>query len=318
MKGIRKHVSPLSLLPPPYPPSENKWRTIAIAFCIGMLICLFLLILSYDRYTDLNDRYLLLNSEYQDLRTYYDSLRARYEALQNSYNSLERNYSILLAKHQVLEAMRIGHFLENYYEEVRKISEPEWFTRDHRKRAEFAANLAKHNLGRFSWPSLEQKYYELAKEHSYDTASRKLDEVYNLIGISPADSSVEKIRKILSFVNAYVHYENDYNDAFLAPVETLAFMSGDCEDYSMLVAALFEKAGIDSAIGIFTNGTDSHVMVLVHLDTISPYRFWYYSDLRGMGLSTGNWIIIEPQRTIENQYDPGWFKQWEIQAAAEV
>jgi len=37
----------------------------------------------------------------------------------------------------------------------------------------------------------------------------------------------------------------------LAPIETIARRSGDCDDFAILAAALFEYYGIESAIGFF-------------------------------------------------------------------
>jgi len=41
-------------------------------------------------------------------------------------------------------------------------------------------------------------------------------------------------------------------------------------------------------------------MVLVHLEDLLGYHYWYYSDLTDKGLKEGRWIIIEPQMTIDN------------------
>ncbi|MEM2276762.1 MAG: transglutaminase domain-containing protein, partial [Thermoproteota archaeon] len=167
-------------------------------------------------------------------------------------------------------------------------------------------------------PTLEERFYELSGEYSYVVAMRKMSEVFKLTGVGDTDTYVERVEKILNFINKNIHYENDYKNKFLAPLETLAFRSGDCDDYAVLAAAFFEKAGINSAIGIFTNGTVEHAMVLIRLDNLSPYGFHYYQDLTSIGLSPGRWILIEPQATIDRQYDPDWFNQWRLQAAAEV
>lgn len=275
--------------------------------------------------SDLKTQVQSLQNSYYELNSNYNSLQASYNTLNALHQGVENQYNILQTTYQVSEALGIGHLLADYYSVVRDSHADYWespgwwlFGGGEQDKVDFAADLAKHNLGRIYWPDKEDTYYEFADEHSYTTAMRELNEVHALIGIQSGDPSVEKIEKILSFVNTYVHYESDYNNVFLAPVETLAFKSGDCDDYSILVAALFEKAGIDSAIGFFSSGGSTHAMVLIHLDTISPYGFWSYSDLTGKGLSAGKWIIIEPQHTIERQHTPSWFEQWSIRVAAEV
>jgi hypothetical protein len=98
----------------------------------------------------------------------------------------------------------------------------------------------------------------------------------------------------------------------------MGFKSGDCEDFTILASALFKKIGIDSAFGRFKNDKNEyHAMVLVHLENLGSYGYWYYSDLTYYGLASGKWIIIEPQYTIENQ-NTDWIKQWTIVAAASL
>ena len=54
-----------------------------------------------------------------------------------------------------------------------------------------------------------------------------------------------------------------------------------------------------------------------HIESIAPYNGYYYSDLTSLGLQWDDWLIIEPQATIENQHTD-WILEWTIEAAAEV
>jgi hypothetical protein len=85
---------------------------------------------------------------------------------------------------------------------------------------------------------------------------------------------------------------------------------------TILAATLFEAVGIDSAIGLFKNDYNQyHAMVLIHLEDLGSYGYWYYSDLVSYGLESGKWIEIEPQLPIQHQNDD-WLEQWDIIAAA--
>jgi len=299
---------------------------ILLLIIIGVLASFLILVSLYhvdlqSRYLRLEENYLELDSELSGLKSLRDELLLRVSQLEKEVSFMRESYDNLLLQYQVSEALRINHLLEDYYDEVRSLKDiPPRRGRnpDYVQQVRFMAELAKHSLGRTYWPALEERFYELSGEHSYAAASRKMDEVFKLIGVKDSDTPVERIEKILRFINNNIRYEHDYDDVFLAPLETLAFRSGDCDDYAILAAALFDKAGIDSAIGVFTNGTIEHAMVLVHLDTLSPYGFHYYQDLTHMGLASGRWILIEPQATIDRQYDKGWFNQWRLLAAAEV
>jgi hypothetical protein len=132
------------------------------------------------------------------------------------------------------------------------------------------------------------------------------------------DTPTEKIHKILDFIYAHISYEKEIDDVFLAPVETLGFKSGDCDDFSILAAAFFEVTGIDAAVGFFENNEgEQHAMVLVHLEDLTGYNYLYFSDLTGKGLEPGKWIIIEPQSPIEFQ-SGSWIQQWNLLVAAPI
>ncbi|MEE8168765.1 MAG: transglutaminase-like domain-containing protein [Candidatus Hydrothermarchaeales archaeon] len=146
-----------------------------------------------------------------------------------------------------------------------------------------------------------------------------LDAVLGFAGVQDSSSEVSKLKKILGWLNANVHYESDLNNIFRAPVETLSLKSGDCDDYSILTGALFERAGVESAVGFFkaSGEAEGHAMVLVRLDDLGGYPNRYYSDLTHRGLSSGKWIKIEPQRTIDRQ-SGDYIKKWNLVSASEI
>jgi hypothetical protein len=183
---------------------------------------------------------------------------------------------------------------------------------------DFAANLALHDIWRIYWPFIEEDYYGVMGEYSYDTAYSKILEVLSYIEIHPDDSAIVALQKILAFTNQYIHYELEVNDVFLAPVETLGYKSGDCDDFSILVSALCDEVGVESAIGFFVNEYDQyHAMILVNLNDLGGYDYFYYDDLTHGGLDPGRWIIIEPQATIDLQ-GTSWIEQWTLFAVSEL
>ena len=77
-----------------------------------------------------------------------------------------------------------------------------------------------------------------------------------MLGLTQANSgqtATDRIRRVLDFINQHIHYEYDVDDILLAPAETLGFKSGDCDDFTILAAALFEAVGIDSAVSFFSH-----------------------------------------------------------------
>ncbi|MEM2904957.1 MAG: transglutaminase-like domain-containing protein [Candidatus Bathyarchaeia archaeon] len=259
-----------------------------------------------------------LDAQVQSLTSQVASLQAQYAAVQNS-----------LAASQLLY---IGTALETYYDYVRAncytfgletIGEEKWsnYPNYYNISVSFAANLASHDIGNLWWPTLETgcDYYNYTGEYSYETSSRIMQGAMTLAGVYSSDSDVTKTEKILAFIHSVVHYEHRMLDHMWFPCETLAFRSGDCTSFSILAAAMLEAAGIKAAVAFFTNSTlGGHAMVLVHLDNLGAYGYWYYGNLTGYGLTSGRWILIEPQYASLSQQDDAWISYWSLKACAEV
>jgi hypothetical protein len=218
---------------------------------------------------------------------------------------------------KIHEELRIGNSLFSFYEKIRNEYGSSFTSKD--DQCKFSAQLALHDLARLSWTSIEEEYEENVGEESPEQAYIQLSKAYNYCEIDQTDSNTEKIEKILDFVSWYVEYEPEIDDSQRAPVETLSLRSGDCDDFTILVSALFEIAEIECAIGSFENEAgEGHAMVLVHLDELEGYRYWRYEDLTSLGLLEGDWIKIEPQAPLDEQADEEWMSQWIIKMAVEV
>ncbi len=243
------------------------------------------------------------------------SLKLQYSTLRSDLEGLNSSYT-------VETELGIGNSLTSFYDVLRyEVGLSGYKSTYHPEReiVKFAANLALHDLGVNSWPTIEKNYYKDVGAHSYEQAKEQMRKALEYTGVQEPDSDVERVRKILEFVNERVEYEYETDDVCRAPVETLSLGSGDCDDYSTLAAALFEASGIESAVGFFENSEGSgHVMVLLRMEDLGAYDLYYFSDLTAYGLSPGKWIEIEPQRPIEHQGDEDWMSQWDIKAAAEV
>lgn len=232
------------------------------------------------------------------------------------------------------DKLRIGTTLETYYDYVRvhirtlggePLAEERWnnYPNYYNVTTSVASYFAAHDAGQAYWSDMESGsgYYDQTGEHAYQTARVIIDYAMNLAGVSSSDSDVEKIDKILGFISVHVVYQSKLLDHMWFPTETLTFESGDCTSFSILASCMFERVGIKSAIGIFTNSSmGAHMMVLVHLDDLGSYRYSYYNDLTDYGLTAGKWIVIEPQYDSLSSYSSNfdWVQSWGIVAANEV
>ncbi|MGQ9680290.1 MAG: transglutaminase domain-containing protein [Candidatus Bathyarchaeia archaeon] len=92
--------------------------------------------------------------------------------------------------------------------------------------------------------------------------------------VMTTNSDVVKIDKIFGFIHSHIKYQTRLLDHMWFPTETITFKSGDCTSFSILAACMFEKVGIKSAIGFFTNDTlGRHAIVLVRLDNLGGYPY---------------------------------------------
>jgi hypothetical protein len=305
---------------------KNKLISIFVILMAFTAVAIPAVYLARERYDVLQNSHNSLQNSYDALTAINQDLSQETEKLETEYASLSENFDSLKLDYDVECFLRIGNSLESYYDYLRQELGPTgteyWWQQPDpdywQTSADFAANLALHDLRRIYWPSIEEDYYDAIGEYSYDTAYTKIRELLDLIDIATYDSATIKIDKILAFINAYIHYELEVNDVFLAPVETLGFKSDDCDDFSILAAALFDEVGIESAIGFFVNDLDQyHAMALVNVNELEGHRYYYYADLTHRGLDAGRWIIVEPQATIDEQYTP-WVAQWELFAASEA
>lgn len=236
----------------------------------------------------------------------------------------ESELESLTAEKEVVDALKLDRMIMEYYGMIGDYYvitlQDDWSLQKQKEaQAEFAADLARHSIGECSWPWPEECYFENTGRHSYDDAKMRLEFFLSLSGVETEDSLVTKIEKILSHVNSFVSYWPDLKDRFNSPWETLAYRTGDCEDYSILVSALFELAGVDSAFAFVNNseGVD-HALVLAHIEDLGSYDYISFPSLIDFGLSEGQWIQIEPQHTIDLQFDYEGRAEWFLQAVEEI
>ena len=291
-----------------------------------------------EKTEDIND----LRDDYQDIETQYDLLESQHDVLREDYDELNTDYIELYADYAEVYAdyaevytnytelnylytinteLRIGNSLTSYYDYLRYELGPtgsrsNWGYEE--ESCKFASSLALHDLHRLYWIEAEENYGTDVGEKSYAQAWEVMAKAIVFCESASGDSDTDKIEKVLRFVNSIVDYELEIDDSLRAPVETLSLKSGDCDDFSILVAALLEALDVQTGIGFFENGDSAHAMVLVQLDSLDGYRYWKYDDLTYYDFEPGTWLMIEPQFTIDLQGDDEWFSQWSMYMAVEV
>lgn len=252
------------------------------------------------------------------------SLNEQIEQLSIQNTLWEDNYETLEENNRLYYLIHIATNLDSFYDLVR---EEKGLTginvivggldQAQPTQISFASKLALHDLGFSCFPRMEEDYYEATGNSSYIMAHETLKQIIEELDISETDTDTQKIAKILELVNDEVYYKPEPTDIYKAPTETLRIGSGDCDDYSILAAALFEMVGVNSALGLFDNAEGEwHMMVLVNIEELEGYHYTHWHDLTNMGLDKGYWTIIEPQRRINNQVDG--LDMWNIHYAKQI
>lgn len=306
---------------------------------ITIIIVTFLGLFSHyeSRYNVLEDNYDFLESKYENINDTqsddYENLLDDYDRLENNYNAIYNKYLIKSKDYnsyksliQQYNGLLIDHLISLTFNEIRKEYQPNYnpWVDDlyyyEQISVEYAADVCAHDLGRIYWPDIENIYYNLTGNTLCDEAYNRLFQAIELVNISGSDTDTKKVERILSFTSNYIEYQYDLNDEFLFPSETLSYKTGDCDDFSILAAALFEYEDIQSAIGFFESDyyEYAHCMVLINLNDLEGYGCYYYDDLTDYEISEGRWIILEPQSNINDQAERSWFEKWDIYAIAEI
>ncbi len=260
----------------------------------------------------------VLNIKVQKKEYEITGLEAQYQNLENRYNVLETKYDSQLQNIK----LNIGHNLTSFYDIVRYNHGPagdkiQYLNMD-REKLRYAEKLIRHDSGISEFSDIEQMYFNKIGIRSYELAKNFLDLAIYYCEINEYDTASEKIEKILEFIDKKLSYHLETDELYRAPVEMLSIGSGDCDDYSILAATLFEHVGIDTALAMYENPEHEwHMMTLVHLDDIN-YKHWYWTDLTYLGLKEGKWIDIDPQKLITEQGDDNWFEQWDIREARDI
>ncbi|MCX6653513.1 MAG: hypothetical protein NTY03_00170 [Candidatus Bathyarchaeota archaeon] len=273
------------------------------------------------QYQSLSDMHSQTLSQKIALEAQISQLNVNLNQKSSQIQDLQSLNTVLDQKMQVDKSLKLYNNLTSFYDYVRDYyglagDKMGYATSSQIK---LGSQLAYHDLGYDVWPSQEASYVKDVGSHSYSAASKIIDYAITQCGVNTIDDSVTKVRKILDFIDLRISYSSEVDNVYRAPVETLSLSSGDCDDYSILAGALFERVGVSSAIAFVENSQNEyHMMVLIRMDELGSYGFYTFSDLSGYGLSSGQWIIIEPQSTIGYQGDVEWMTQWKLYSAVEI
>jgi len=251
-----------------------------------------------------------LNETYQDLKRKYENLFLKYNDLKKEHDQLKRKYNDLLSRYENLtKSMSALKRYRSSAAVVRSyVKEAKEFLNTRIYKEEFydwrfwviSENYNSQMRGERANKSIAKIFALMVERdlhYNYDLYKRMLDD---WLKYHPANDTVslanEVARLFYSIDHKYAVPGKDEPNAELPlfPIELLAYGLGDCEDHAMLMAALYEVAGIRVAIVVVKDHTD----VAINLN--------------------GSWIFLEASLHKPNQEDlPSGFYStvtiWELQ-----
>lgn len=154
---------------------------------------------------------------------------------------------------------------------------------------------------------------ELDNRYSLNIGKQVFLELKAIVSLDINDP-VYKTMAIAHWVGSNVKYVSDPNgfEYVASPIETLKVRAGDCDDFAVLLASLYESIGLDAVVGLVdTNGDGvvDHAAAMVYLNmdpdsllsAMRKYELVFNVRIEGLsyftGLkntSTGIWLVVDP------------------------
>jgi len=153
-------------------------------------------------------------------------------------------------------------------------------------------------------PTSWSNWVSMAKDSSDDYYIDQMIQKINAAAIREGFTEKEKVNFVISFVQSLPYTEDDvttpWNEYPRYPIETLFDRGGDCEDTSILVAALLDRLGYDVALLILLY--EDHAAVGVSIEGVygSYYEHegekYFYLETTGDDWTIGQIPYFEDDR----------------------
>ncbi|MET1160355.1 MAG: transglutaminase-like domain-containing protein [Thermoprotei archaeon] len=170
-----------------------------------------------------------------------------------------------------------------------------------------------------------RKYYRLFLDNSYSSEIKNVVvSITVFFSREIIDDEVFKVYSISKWVTGHIVYVSDpWSVEYIAsPREVLETGAGDCEDYAVLLAALYRSIGLKSAIGLVDIDGDQkveHAAAPVYIDEdlsrveLVTEAIYYVLDYSYKGLpfhyiedsktGEGLWLVIDPVMAVNPPRD---------------
>ena len=278
-----------------------------------------------ENYDKLDEFYTKLNLEYEQLEANYDSLDKKHLDLEDQYSTLEIRYASL--ESQAPEIATLQSQVSSLQSQVNSYK-TQVSTLQSSLDKMLGITVTQHYewvygtliwSERFQWDldipfSIYVEYWERPRPASWkdwvDMAKDPMDDYYisqmvqkiNNVAINEGFTEAEKVNFVIAFVQNLPYTVDEvttpWNEYPRYPIETLFERGGDCEDTTILTAALLDRMGYDVALLFLSY--ENHVAVGISI-TGAYGSYYEHNDKKYYYLETTgeDWIVgqIPPDLT---------------------
>lgn len=244
-----------------------------------------------EQHEALSGQYGALSGQFETLSERHESLSQEHETLLMQYDELQSGYDALLSEYELLVGSVPLSPEPVSTETIDKEYEWRYDGKTWTLTLSIPDSLYEYYRG-LDRPPTED--YSIYVTHPYDDEYvRVIVEKFNFIAIDEGYTEAEKVNLVISFVQSLPYTSDKVTTPFdeypRYPLETLVDGGGDCEDSSILTAALLDKLNYD----VMLLGLPTHMAVGVYIEGVEgsyyPYdsREYFYLETTSEGWRLG-------------------------------
>ena len=238
----------------------------------------------------LTEQHKTLLGEYEKIKEEYEALSQENKDILNQYDEIQLNYESLLNKYELLVGSLPLSPEPISTETIDK--KYEWYYGGYYWSLSLSVpkSLYEYYKNKERTPTED---YSVYVSHPYDDEYiRTVIQKFNFIVIEKRFTEIDKVNLVIAFVQS-LSYTSDivttpYDEYPRYPLETLVDDGGDCEDTSILTAALLDELNYD----VVLINPPEHFAVGVCIDTYGSYYTYnninyFYLETTGEGWEIG-------------------------------
>jgi len=229
--------------------------------------------------------------------------------LENERSNLESEISTLSEINDLNALLRMPDVLDQHYEKIRTELLERFTNKGNRGWLLFYVMQVLHDLGDYNDTYSCDSFLE---KHNVSCSSLSTEFLEALCNFKVQENeSLDQIRIVYDWVNDYLYYVEDEGEFPRFSVETLVLGYGDCEDQAIVVSAMLETLGFETALSVIDDEDNDlcHCFCLVRNSGDINYQGTLlqsddYSELGQI------WFVLDPAYNHMFSEDPSWMDNY--------